>query len=55
MLISNLSIKRPVFATVLMLALLVLGVTSYRRLAIDLFPNVEIPVITNLCKNQGWI
>jgi len=46
MFLSNLSIKRPVFATVLMLALLTLGVTSYRRLAIDLFPNIEIPVIT---------
>ena len=33
MFLSNLSIKRPVFATVLMLALLTLGLFSYRRLA----------------------
>jgi hydrophobic/amphiphilic exporter-1 (mainly G- bacteria), HAE1 family len=46
MFLSNLSIKRPVFAAVLMLTLLTLGITSYRRLAIDLYPNVEIPVIT---------
>ena len=43
---SNLSIKRPVFATVLMLSLVTLGVASCRRLAIDLYPNAEIPVIT---------
>ncbi len=46
MFLSNLSIKRPVFATVLMLALLTLGLFSYRRLAIDLFPDVEIPVLS---------
>jgi hydrophobic/amphiphilic exporter-1 (mainly G- bacteria), HAE1 family len=46
MFLSNLSIKRPVFATVMMLALVTLGTTSYRRLAVDLYPDVEIPVIT---------
>jgi len=46
MFLSNLSIKRPVFATVMMLSLLTLGTASYRRLPIDLYPNVEIPVIT---------
>src|SRR6476660_3197064 len=46
MFLSNLSIRRPVFATVLMLSLATLGITSYRRLAVDLYPNVEIPVIT---------
>src|SRR3990167_1790739 len=46
MLLSNISIKRPVLATVMMLALVTLGSASYRRLAIDLYPNVEIPVIT---------
>ena len=46
MFLSNLSITRPVFATVLMLSLLTLGAASYRRLPIDLYPSVEIPVIT---------
>src|SRR3990172_5400791 len=46
MFLSNLSIKRPVLATVMMAALVTLGTASYRRLAIDLYPNVEIPVIT---------
>jgi hydrophobic/amphiphilic exporter-1 (mainly G- bacteria), HAE1 family len=46
MFLSNLSIKRPVFAAVMMLSLLTLGIASYRQLAIDLYPDVEIPVIT---------
>ena len=46
MFLSNLSIKRPVFAAVMMLALVTFGIFSYRRLAIDMFPDVEIPYIT---------
>jgi HAE1 family hydrophobic/amphiphilic exporter-1 len=46
MFLSNLSIKRPVFATVLMLALVTLGLFSYRRLAIDMFPDVEFPILS---------
>jgi len=53
MFLSNLSIKRPVFAAVMMLALVTLGIASYRRLAIDLYPNVEIPVITIVTVQPG--
>jgi len=53
MLLSNLSIKRPIFATVMMLALVTLGIFSYRRLAIDMFPDVEIPVVSVVTKFPG--
>jgi HAE1 family hydrophobic/amphiphilic exporter-1 len=46
MFLSDLSIKRPVLAAVMMLGLVTLGLFSYRRLAIDLFPDVEIPVVS---------
>ncbi len=46
MFLSDLSIKQPVFATMMMLALVVLGVFSYRELSIDLFPNVDLPVVS---------
>src|SRR5687768_13591714 len=46
MYLSDLSIRRPVFAAVLMLVLLTLGIASYRRLSVDLFPSVEIPVVS---------
>ncbi|MBF8258456.1 MAG: efflux pump, RND family, inner and outer membrane protein [Actinobacteria bacterium] len=53
MLLSDLSIKRPIFAAVMMLALVTLGAFSYRRLAVDMFPDVEIPVITIITKFPG--
>ncbi|MFZ5572946.1 MAG: efflux RND transporter permease subunit [Thermodesulfobacteriota bacterium] len=46
MLLSDLSVKRPVTAAVMMLALVTLGFFSYRRLAIDMWPDVEIPVLS---------
>ena len=46
MFLSDLSIKRPVFATMMMVALVVLGIVSYRRLAIDEYPDVTYPTIS---------
>src|SRR5512143_4137472 len=46
MFLSNLSIKHPVFATMMMAALAVLGLASYSQLKVDMFPKVEIPVVT---------
>lgn len=46
MFLSDLSIKQPVLATMLSVALVTLGLFSYRQLSIDLFPDVEIPVLT---------
>jgi HAE1 family hydrophobic/amphiphilic exporter-1 len=53
MFLSDLSIKRPIFAAVMMLALVTLGIFSYRRLAIDMFPDVEIPVLSIVTKYPG--
>ncbi|HNX96025.1 MAG TPA: efflux RND transporter permease subunit, partial [Holophaga sp.] len=46
MFLSDLSIKRPVLTTCVMLALVVLGFFSMQTLGLDLFPNVDIPVVT---------
>src|SRR5689334_22083589 len=46
MFLSDVSIKRPVFATMLMVLLVVLGLVSYKRLAIDEYPDVTYPVIS---------
>lgn len=43
--ISGLAIRRPVFTTMVMLGLIVLGLFSYQRLNIDEFPDVDIPVV----------
>ena len=45
MFLSDVSIKRPVFATMLMVLLVVLGVVSFRRLAIDEYPDITYPVV----------
>ncbi|MGA2382539.1 MAG: efflux RND transporter permease subunit [Gemmatimonadales bacterium] len=45
MFLSELSIKRPVFATMMMLALVVLGLFSLRRLKLDDMPDVELPFV----------
>ena len=45
MFLSNLSIKRPVFATMMMAALVVLGLFSLRRLPLDEMPDVELPFL----------
>ncbi|MEW5765754.1 MAG: efflux RND transporter permease subunit, partial [Acidobacteriota bacterium] len=43
----------PVFASVLMLVLVTLGLFSYRRLAIDLFPDVEFPILSIVTEYPG--
>ena len=42
--ITRVSIANPVFATMLMLALCVLGVFSYARLGVEQMPDVSLPV-----------
>jgi HAE1 family hydrophobic/amphiphilic exporter-1 len=43
--ISDISIKRPVFATMVIMSFVVLGVVSMTRLGIDLFPEVNFPFV----------
>ncbi|HTJ83591.1 MAG TPA: efflux RND transporter permease subunit [Polyangiaceae bacterium] len=43
--LARISVQRPVFATVLMLVLVVLGGFSYSKLGVDNFPNVDIPYV----------
>ncbi|MBS1186878.1 MAG: efflux transporter permease subunit [Burkholderiaceae bacterium] len=42
---TRVSINNPVFATMMMAALLVLGLFSYQRLRVDQFPDVTFPVV----------
>src|ERR671913_121773 len=42
---TRVSLRNPVFATMLMLALVVLGAFSYQRLQVDQFPNIDFPVV----------
>jgi HAE1 family hydrophobic/amphiphilic exporter-1 len=44
--LAEVSIKRPVFATMLIAALMVFGLLAYPKVGVDLFPNVEFPYVT---------
>ena len=45
MTISEVCVKRPVFAVMLISFLVVLGVFSFRDLGVDLFPSADFPVV----------
>lgn len=53
MFLSNLSIKQPVLATMMMLALAVLGIASYRQLKVDQFPDIDFPVVSVTTRYPG--
>src|SRR5512139_1841828 len=42
---TRVSIANPVMAVMVMLAFVVLGVFSYQRLAVDQFPNIDLPTV----------
>ena len=44
--LADVSIERPVFATMMILALIVLGLFSYLKLNIDQFPDIDFPYVT---------
>jgi HAE1 family hydrophobic/amphiphilic exporter-1 len=43
--LAELCVRRPVFATMLIMTLVVLGIFSYQRLEVERFPRVEFPTI----------
>jgi len=44
--ISDVSIRRPVFATVMSLVVVLLGLVAYQRLTVREYPNIDPPVVT---------
>ncbi len=51
--LAKLCIKRPVFATMLILSLVVVGVFCYFSLGVDLFPKVDIPTVSVIISDPG--
>ena len=50
---TQVSLKNPVFATMAMLAVVVLGLFSYQRLQVDQFPNIDFPVVVVTAEYPG--
>src|ERR671914_1610584 len=44
--LAEVCIKRPVFASMIILALVVVGAASYFRLGVDRFPRVDLPTVS---------
>ena len=51
--LTKIAVDNPVFATMMMVALLVMGLFSYRQLGIDQFPNVDFPVVVVTTEYPG--
>ncbi len=53
--LADVSIRRPVFATMMIMSLVVLGLFSFMKLNVDLYPDVDIPyvIITTVLPGAG--
>src|SRR5215470_12672797 len=51
--LSSISVRRPVFATVLILVFVVVGMVGYKTLGVDKFPKVDFPLITIVTPYPG--
>nr|WP_295985864.1 efflux RND transporter permease subunit [uncultured Agrobacterium sp.] len=53
MFLTRISVSHPVFATMMMVALLVMGMFSLQRLGLDQYPNVDVPVVVVVTTYPG--
>ncbi len=51
--LAEVCVKRPVFATMLILSLVVVGAFSFLSLGVDLFPKIDFPTLTVTVVNPG--
>src|SRR3982750_3270161 len=51
--LAEVCVKRPVFATMLIMSLVVVGGFSFMTLGVDLFPKIDFPTITITVENPG--
>ncbi|WP_372659028.1 efflux RND transporter permease subunit [Hydrogenophaga sp.] len=50
---TQVSLRNPVFATMVMIAFVVLGLFSFQRLQVDQFPNIDFPVVVVVTDYPG--
>ena len=51
--LAALCVRRPIFASVLILILCVIGIAGYVQLGVDQFPNVDLPVMVIITNEPG--
>lgn len=53
MVLSEVSIKRPVFITMVTIAMVLFGAISYGKIGVNLFPDIEFPMVTIVTVLRG--
>jgi len=53
MFLTRISVNQPVFATMIMVAMLVFGIYSYQRLPIEQLPDIDLPVVAVVVSYPG--
>ena len=51
--LAEICVRRPIFATVLILVLCVIGFAGYGKLGVDRFPNIDLPIVTVTTRLPG--
>src|SRR6266567_1402551 len=51
--LAEICVRRPVFATMIILSITVVGLFSFNALGVDLFPKIDLPTITVTVVNPG--
>jgi hydrophobe/amphiphile efflux-1 (HAE1) family protein len=51
--LANVCVRRPIFASVLILMLVVVGIVGYKSLGVDKFPKVDFPLVTVVTPYPG--
>lgn len=53
MFLSQWSVRRPIAMTAFIIVLVMIGVSLYPRISIDLLPNMEVPMVLVRCEYEG--
>jgi hydrophobic/amphiphilic exporter-1 (mainly G- bacteria), HAE1 family len=51
--LAAICVRRPIFATVLILLITVIGIAGYTKLGLDRFPNIDLPIVTVITRLPG--
>ena len=51
--LASICVRRPVFATVLILTIVVVGFVGYSKLGVDRFPKVDFPIVRSSPRSPG--
>ncbi|MBS2020551.1 MAG: efflux RND transporter permease subunit [Deltaproteobacteria bacterium] len=51
--LAQVCVRRPIFATVLVLFIVVVGIAGYTKLGLDRFPNIDIPIVSVTTRLPG--